>query len=463
MNTTKIVVIGAGSASFGLNTLGALMRSQVLAGSELALVDQNAETLAIVRRLADRLNQEWNARLVITTHTHHKTALQGASFVVSAIEVPPREKLWRMDYEIPLRHGVRQPYAENGGPGGFAHAARNIGPVLQIVHDMEQLCPDAWFINYTNPMVRICDAIHRYSKIKAIGLCHQIYAGYGMVGGLLADKLGIVLPADPMSIYADAKYWPILGKISHQTAEIVDIKAAGLNHFTWMLDIRDRRTGEDLYPLVRERWEGSDPNFEPLSRRVFAAFGLMPIPGDGHLCEYLPWTSDPDTKPWEKYHLHLYDWDRAEKGREEGHKKIAQMGEGTLGLEELVGADSEGALEMIEAIAGAGNHYHLAVNLPNDGQITNLPTGAIVETPGLISGMGARGFPVGALPEGIAELLRRELACVRLSVDAAATGDRQAALQCLLLDPVLSDMDVAKDVLDDYLLTYKQYLPQFWE
>ena len=463
MNPTKIVVIGAGSASFGLNTLGALMRSQLLAGSELALVDQNAETLAIVRRLADRLNQEWQARLLITSHTHHKTALQGAGFVVSAIEVPPREKLWRMDWEIPLRHGVRQPYAENGGPGGFAHAARNIGPVLQIVHDMEQLCPDAWFINYTNPMVRICDAIHRYSKIKAIGLCHQIYAGYGIVGGLLADKLGIELPEDSKKLFADSKYWPIIGKISRRTAEIIDIKAAGLNHFTWMLDIRDRRTGEDLYPLVRERWEHSDPNFEPLSRRVFAAFGLMPIPGDGHLCEYLPWTSDPDTKPWEKYHLHLYDWESAEKGRDEGHKKIAQMGEGTLGIEELKGADSEGALEMIEAIAGAGNHYHLAVNLPNVGQITNLPTGAIVETPGLISGLGARGFPVGALPEGVAELLRRELACVRLSVDAAASGDRQAALQCLLLDPVLSDMDIAKDVLEDYLLTYKQYLPQFWK
>ena len=181
---------------FGLNTLGALMRSKKLAGSELALVDMNAETLAIVRRLADRLNQEWEAKLTITAHTRHQDALPGAQFVVSAIEVPPRERLWRMDWEIPLRHGVRQPYAENGGPGGFAHACRNIGPVLQIAHDMEQACPQAWFINYTNPMVRICDAIHRYSKIKAIGLCHQIFAGYGMVAYLLADKLGIERPAD---------------------------------------------------------------------------------------------------------------------------------------------------------------------------------------------------------------------------------------------------------------------------
>ncbi len=453
MLPTKIVVIGAGSASFGLNTLGALMRSKKLAGSELALVDMNAETLAIVRRLAERLNREWEAELTITSYTRHQDALPGARFVVSAIEVPPRERLWRTDWEIPLRHGVRQPYAENGGPGGFAHACRNIGPVLQIAHDMEQACPEAWFINYTNPMVRICDAIHRYSKIKAIGLCHQIFAGYGMVGYLLADRFGLERPADMH------RYW----EFSHQAIQFLDIKAAGLNHFTWMLDVRDSRTGEDLYPLVRERWAQADPAFQPLTHRVLDAFGWMPIPADGHLCEYLPWVSDSATKPWEKYDLHLYDWDAAEKGRDEGHKQIALMGEGKQSIARLKKSDSEGALEMIEAIAGAGNHYHLAVNLPNEGQITNLPAGAIVETPGLISGWGARGFPIGELPESVAELLRQELARVRLSVDAAATGDRQAALQCLLLDPVIRDIETAKAVLNDYLTTYRQYLPQFWQ
>jgi alpha-galactosidase len=451
MLPTKIVVIGAGSASFGLNTLGALMGSKKLAGSELALVDMNAETLAIVRRLAERLNREWDAKIVITSYTNHLEALPNAAFVVSAIEVPPRERLWRMDWEIPLRHGVRQPYAENGGPGGFAHAARNIGPVLKIAHDMEQACPEAWFINYTNPMVRICDAVSRYSKIKIIGLCHQIYAGYAMVGYLLADKLGIPQDKD--------KFW----EHGHKATEVLDIKAAGTNHFTWMLSVHDQRSGDDLYPLVRERWAKADPSFMPLTHRLLDAFGWMPIPGDGHLCEYLPWVSDPLTKPWEKYKLHLYDWDAAEKGRDEGHKQIALMGEGKKGIAPLKKASSEGALEMIENIAGAGNHYHLAVNLPNHGQITNLPEGAIVETPGLISALGARGFPIGAMPEGVVELLRRELIRVRFSVDAAATGDRQAALQCLLLDPVITDIETAKAVLEDYLTSYKQYLPQFWK
>ena len=122
----KIVVIGAGSASFGENTLSALMRSPRLRGCQLALVDRSPAALGIVSRLAERLNREWDCQMHLSAHPHHAEALEGAHFVVSAIEVGPREALWRQDYEIPLRHGVRQPYAENGGPGGFAHAARDL-------------------------------------------------------------------------------------------------------------------------------------------------------------------------------------------------------------------------------------------------------------------------------------------------------------------------------------------------
>jgi alpha-galactosidase len=460
---TKITVIGAGSASFGLNTLGALMRSRKLRGGEIALVDRDAETLALVAKLAERLNREWDSQMKVTSFTNHQEALPGTQFVVSAIEVPPRERLWRQDFEITLKHGVRQPYAENGGPGGMFHAARNIGPVLEIAHDMEKACPDAWYINFSNPMVRICDAIHRYSRIKVVGLCHQIYAGYGMVGFALADYLGIEVPDAPFSTHADPKYWHNLGFIARQAAEVVDIKAAGLNHFTWVVDVRDRRDGEDLYPRLRTAWEALDASIEPLTRRVFRAFGLMPVPGDEHLDEYLPWCSDPLTKPWEKYDLSLYDWDLHERSRSEGHHQIALMGSGQLPLDSLKEDHSEGALEVIESLAGAANSYQLALNLPNTGQISNLPLGAIVETPGVLSGMGALPVAVGALPEGVAELLRRELAVVRLCVDAAVYGDRQLALQCLLLDPVITDLDVASQILADYLESYRSYLPQFWQ
>lgn len=462
MLPTKIVVIGAGSAIFGLNTLATLMRSERLRGSSLALVDRNAESLARIGRLAERLNREWQAKMEVTTHTHHAEALAGAAFVVLAIEAPPREALWRSDFEIPLKYGVRQPYAENGGPGGFAHAARNIGPVMEIVRDMEQVCPEAWLINFTNPMIRICDAVARYSDIQVVGLCHQVKMGYAMVGLALAADLDFEVPEGFTNTSASLSMLPAQHRMARQALERLDIKAAGLNHFTWMLDVRDRRTGQDLYPLFAQRWAALDPAFEPLTGQVYRAFDLFPMPGDEHLCEYLPWVSDPVTRPWEEYDLTLYEWDQWDQFRGLSHDTITRMADGRMSIDHLCDADSEGALEMIENIAGAGNHYHLAVNLPNQGYISNLPEGAIVEVPGLVSGAGVQGISVGPLPEPIAELCRRESTVARLGVDAAVNGDRQAALQCLLLGPVVTDMEVARQILDDYLETYREYLPQFW-
>ncbi len=458
---TIITVIGAGSASFGENTLSALMRSKKLKGSTLRLVDRNPQSLDIVHRLAKRLNTEWDSGLTITAHTHHKDALDGTNFVVSAIEVGPREELWKSDFEIPLKYGVRQPYAENGGPGGFAHAARNVKPVLEIVRDMEQACPDAWFINFTNPMVRICDLVNRHSKIKAVGLCHQIYAGYGMVGVALAKDLGIQIPDGLEGMHADVMQHPLQQQVIHQTVPLIDIRAAGTNHFTWILSVRDRRSGEDLYPLLRKRFFELDETFEPLTRRIFQDFELFPIPGDTHLCEYLPWMSDPITKPWEKFNIRLYDWDLMAGLRDFSLDRLNEMANSAMTVEGLLESDSEGALEMIENVAFAGNHYHLAANLPNQGQISNLPFGATVETPVHVDGAGIHPVHMGALPEPVAELCRRELMVAQLCVDAAVEGSYEKALQCLLLDPVITDMKTARTILDDYLKTYREHLPQF--
>jgi alpha-galactosidase len=459
---TKITVIGAGSASFGENTLSAIIRSKKLRGSTLALVDRNPHSLAIVSRLADRLNRDWDAQFTITSHANHQDALPGSKFVVSAIEVGARENLWKQDFEIPLQYNVRQPYAENGGPGGFAHAARNIGPVMHIAHHMEELCPDAWFVNFTNPMIRICDAVNRHSRIKAVGLCHQIYAGYGMVGVALAKDLGIEVPKGLTGMHAAVDQHPLQHRVREQIVPLVDIRAAGLNHFTWILSIHDRRTGEDLYPIFRKRFFELDPTFEPLTRDVFSAFGLFPVPGDTHLCEYLPWVSDPQTRPWDQYNIRLYDWDLMASVREFELHRLNEMANGHQTISHLLDTDSEGALELIENHAGATTHYHLAANLANEGQIANLPYGATVETPVIVDGAGIHPVYVGALPEPVAELCRRETIVAQLCVDAAVEGSREKALQCLLLDPVITDIETAKKILDDYLTRYKEYLPQFW-
>lgn len=463
MLPTKIVVIGAGSASFGLNTLGVLLRSQHLHGSHLALVDLNPQALEQMGRLAEHANHEWGAGMSISTYTDHRQALSGAKFVVLSIEVPPREEYWGSDFEIPLKYGVRQPYAENGGPGGFAHAARNIGPILQIARDMEQLCPDAWLINFTNPLMRICDAVTRYSQIKVVGLCHQILVGYAMVAKALRDELDIKIPSEFTSTHASPRFIPHYHAVARQAREKLRITAAGLNHFTWMLDVRHPSTGDDLYPLFTRRWGELPESFEPLTRRVFASFGLFPIPGDEHLCEYLPWMSDPLTRPWEKFDLSLYEWELMANRRQGELEQVRQIASGELSLRGLLEQDSEGAVEIIESLTGAGSHPALAVNLPNRGYIQNLPEGAIVEVPGVVSEAGVQGVGVGSLPAPVAELCRREISAVQLCVDAAVHGDRQAALHCLLLDPVIRDMDVAQQILDDYLTAYQNVLPQFWD
>ena len=182
------------------------------------------------------------------------------------------------------------------------------------------------------------------------------------------------------------------------------------------------------------------------------------MPGDTHLCEYLPWVSDPQTRPWEHYNIRLYDWDTMANLRDFGLDRLNDMASGQLTVDGLRETDSEGALEMIENVAAAGTHYHLAANLRNEGQISNLQLNATVETPVVVDGAGIHPVHVGSLPTPVAELCRRETTVVQLCVDSAVEGSREKALQCLLLDPVVTDIGTARSILDDYLVTYKEYL-----
>lgn len=282
-----------------------------------------------------------------------------------------------------------------------------------------------------------------------------------MVGIALAKELGIQVPDGLEGMHADVMQHPLQHEVIRQVVPLVDMRAAGTNHFSWILSVHDKRTGEDLYPLLRKRFFELDEKFEPLTRRVFQDFGLFPVPGDTHLCEYLPWMSDPVTKPWEKFNIRLYDWEVMAGLRDFSLDRLNEMANGFLAIDSLLDTDLEGALEMIENISFPGNHYHLAANLPNTGQISNLPLGAIVETPVHVDGAGIYPVHVGALPEPVAELCRRELMVAQLGIDAVVEGDYEKALQCLLLDPIITDMYVARNILDDYLKTYEQHLPQF--
>jgi alpha-galactosidase len=459
---TKITCLGAGSHSFGLSTLITLLQSEVLRGTEIALVDTNQESLDLISGLANWLNSEWGSGKQISSHSAHQNALNGSDFVISAIEVQPRERLWQKDFKLGSEHGIRQPYAENGGPGGFAHAARNVNTILQIAHDMEQLCPNAWYLNFSNPLHRICYLINEYSTIKSVGLCHQLAIGYAMVAKTLAADYAIEGAQTLLSTHADPKNAEAQHRLALAGMERFKIVATGLNHFTWMVALEDRESGEDLYPLFRKRWQELQTDFEPLTQRVFNAFGLFPIPGDEHLCEYLPWVSCSRTQPWQKYDLSLYDWDYYEANRTDLWKQVTQDIRLKQNIERYSHTHSEGAIEIIEAMLTDSNALWEAVNIPNNGTIAGLPKNAVVELPALVNKSGFTPVSQFNLPKGVLSLLQREVSTAQLSIEAVVRGDRQLALQSLLLDPVIDDLDVAEKVLNEILVSNKMYLPQFF-
>lgn len=431
MRPVKIVIIGACSASFGLGALQDAVQTTDLQGSTLVLVDTDEPRLQVMLKLAHRMNEEAGTGLIIQSTTNRREALPEADFVITSVAVR-RDELWRKDWEIPKANGLRQVLGENGGPGGLSHALRNIPIILDICRDMEELCPDAYLINFTNPESRIIMAVHRYTNIKAVGLCHGVFMGRERVAN-------------------------ILGR--HPTE--IDVKAAGVNHLLWLMDIRDAKSGEDLYPELRRRERELPENdvgpwgVDLLSRKLFRHFGYWPSPTDDHVGEYLPYA-------WELVGMEGYNFDQAEAYRKQRQLEIEAWADGRKPLGELLTKPSgEIAFDIIRAIAGNRNEYVLAVNIANNGCITNLPADAIVEVPALVSGFGIQGLTMGALPDGIAALCNTQVNVQRLVVKAAVEGDRRAALQALLVDPVVDSLRAAEVTLDQLLAVHREYLPQF--
>lgn len=461
----KIVVIGAGSAIFGLGALSTIMQSPNLRGAHLALCDINEAGLKIISELAHKMNAAWDSHMTISCSPKRRELLPDADFAIVSIQVGAREEVWESDWRIPLKYGIRQPYAENGGPGSFVHAARNLPLIIAIARDMEELCPNAYYLNLVNPLIRLTTAIHRYTSIKVVGLCHQLLWGYAMAATILADRWQLRIP-EHFHVHTDASNMKNFIPVARQAIEHLDIKAAGINHFSWIYDIRDKHTGEDLYPELREKWLHYRDDFEPLTRNIFQIYGMMPTAGDSHMCEFLPVVTDPVTKPWEKYDLKLQSWD-GNRERRAARAKLAQdIVAGVRDVDELRDVYrhdmlDEGIPEMIAAVHYNKQHYHPQLNIPNQGFIPNLPQNAIVEVPGIISAFGFQGLNFATLPEPIAELCRRELSLSSMYVDAAYHGDRELALAAMLLDPMVTDIDTARAVLDDLLETNKAYLPQF--
>jgi alpha-galactosidase len=458
----KIVVIGAGSSSFGLSTLAEIMLTKELHGMELSLVDINIEGLNEIKTLAEILNDKWNANMKLSVSGDRKDVLLNADYVIISIAVD-REKCWRSDYEIALKYNLSH-YAENGGPGGFIHAARNISMLLSILDDIGKLCPNAFILNLTNPMQRICNTIKIVSKNKFVGICDQIYFGYFILGTAFAKDFGIKLNKDPRFLWNEESL-DYHFDIIKNARKYISLKAAGINHFTWMVDVRDKKTGEDISDIVKKKMLGLPTEFEPLTQEMFRIFNYIPVSGDCHISEYLPYVSDLSSETFKKYDIQMYSFEWGIRMRNNMWKDIEMMIKGEKDIEHLKYSINEAITEevsmIIASIENNSNYYSDIVNIPNRGNITNLPMDAIVEVPGLISGNGVTGLAMGSLPETIAELCRRQIILNDLTVQAVIEGSVKLVYQLFALDPMINNLNTAVKLANEYIKENIKYLPTF--
>jgi alpha-galactosidase len=437
-----IVLIGAGSAQFGYGTIGDILQSAVLEGSHIVLHDLNPVTLAVVENNARAFIEEHKLPFQISATTVRAEALQRADFIINSIEVGNRFELWEQDWRIPQQYGIQQVYGENGGPGGLFHSLRIIPPILEICADVMRICPEATVFNYSNPMSRICTTVKRaFPALKFIGMCHEIAS----LGRFLPHILGVPY-------------------------EALEVRAGGLNHFSVVLSAKYKASGLDAYPDIRARaplfFENfpstdavhkyfketghrpeADADFAGMpteawpERRVFQVmlekFGLMPITSDSHFGEYIPWAYDVTD------HKGILDFYRFYK------EHLAHI-EPKIELRV-----KERVIPIIEGILTDSGAVEEAVNIQNNGLIANLPDWIVVEVPAVVDKNGVRGVPLGWLPGGFAGLLMNQVAVHDLTAEAVLHKSRAAALQALLVDPVVNQYRGLDELLDT-MIAYQQ-------
>ncbi len=426
---TRIAFVGAGSVEFTRNLLGDLLTFPELADATIALHDIDAERLETAEAMARWTNAEVGARATFEAHLDRRAALEGCDFVVNMIQVGGHAATVT-DFEVPKRYGLRQTIGDTLGIGGIFRALRTIPVMLDIARDMDELCSDAWLLNYTNPMAMLCWATYSGSPIRRIvGLCHSVqWTTRG-----LAELVGV--PYDE-----------------------VDYLGAGVNHQAWIL--RFRRRGEDLYPLLDAAIERDAGLRRRVRVEIYRRFGYFPTESSEHSSEYLPWFLRDDAMidefrvPVDEYvrrseeNLRLYDEER---------RRLASGGGGF---------EIERSLEYASLIVHSivtGEPRVIYGNVANEGLIENLPRGACVEVPCLVDGNGVQPTAIGALPSQLAALNRTFLNVCELTVRAALEGRRDHVLHAALLDPntagTLSPERIAA-LVDDMIDAHGDALPE---
>ena len=456
MKKVKFAIIGAGSVSFCPATVTDILLNKSfgkLDEIEIYLMDIRSEALDVSKNYCEKLVEKLGKKIIINASTNLAEAVYGADFVIIAIEVD-RFHYWSQDFHIPRRYGFRQIYGENGGPGGMFHALRNLPPILEIAHEMERGCPDAWLLNYTNPEAKLVEGISKLSKIKAVGLCH----GDGMGMEQLADFL-------------------------QMPVEQIGASLVGLNHFGWFTKIWDKKTGEDLYPRLREQEKKADPlaHWDELAlpRVMLRTYGLWCYPGANHIGEYIAWSDgflasasiqyyfDPASEnPWEMKKTppsFIYSMSGDITELDLFHdKKDGDGYEESFDYKSKPYLSGEYGIPIAEAIFFDKPTEIGAVNMPNLGYAPNLPKGMVIEMPALVDGHGIHPHKCDPLPVAVEAMITTQGAIHKLIIEAYTEKSRNKLLQAVLLDPTVSSYNNAVAMINELCELQKDILPPLY-
>lgn len=457
----KIVLIGAGSAAFGPPTLSDMYLSKILPGSTIVLVDIDEEKLNLIYEILNHENKMRGETYNIEKTSDLQTAVKDADFVICSIEHGDRFKYRWIDHRIPHSYGTTEMMAENGGPGGFFHSARQIPEIVKIAKAAFKANHHVFFINYSNPMSRICLAIKRaVPELNSLGLCHQIHLILPDLPYLLNDNL----QSDKLdNLSADEKK-----KFRKETYMNTKITVGGLNHFAFILRLNDLRTGKDLLPkfnarcmnFYKDKWDRF--KYGDLTFEIYKRLGWFPYVGDNHICEYLQIGSNHT-----KYE-DLDDWiTRMEQGKIGTNKKYQRYynklikgkypRKGIL----LKGHSGERGIPIIEEIIEDKKTHEIAVNIPNDGIIENLPQDLVIECSGTADKDGVQGVKLGKIPKNIAALLRIEASIQDVCVEAILKESKDLAIACIAMDVNCGSFEMAENIYNEMFEIQKEYLPKF--
>ncbi len=430
---TKITFIGAGSTVFAKNLLGDILSFPELANSTIALHDIDLERLKTSGVVAQRVAQALNAHPTIETTTNRREALAGADYVIAMFQIAGYKPGTVVDFEVPKKYGLRQTIADTLGIGGIMRALRTIPVMLDICRDMEELCPDALFLNYVNPMAMNCWAISRGSTIKTVGLCHSVQ---GTAEQLARD---INVPV-----------------------EEINYVVGGINHMAFYL--RFERDGEDLYPLIHKVIdEDRVPDWNRVRYDIFKRLGYFVTESSEHFSEYVPWFIKRDRPDLiTKYNIPLDEYITRCENQIAGWQALRTQLESSTDPMEVERSHEYGSLIIHSMETGVPRTIY--GNMPNYDIIDNLPYGCCVEVPCLVDKNGVQPTRIGSIPPHLAALMQTNINVQSLTVEAALTCKREHIYHAAMLDPHTAaelDLDQIWSLVDDLITAHGDWLPAY--